>query len=518
VLATFQGAPAGTITFTDSVQGPLPGCGSLGLDSQAAAACTVTFSAPGAHLVTASYSGVAGAIMPSTCSRPHTVLSGQELLRFAGVASQTGNNGTRWRSELVLASPGEPTHVMVSLTPRGATSAVASLTLDLNADEVRRLPDLYEELAAEDGAGLLAIISHGADGQARPARAWVRTYNQAAGATFGQDVPGVGSLQATPAEEARLFPVHTPDSLSSGTRSNLLLQNFAASPLTVAVTSGTLTRTITIPPGVYVQQDNVGAWLGLPVGVAVITVTANGPWAGTVSSVDASSGDPTTVRGLASAAQAEALFPGVASRVGRNGTAWRSEVTLHNPTASSQTAVLEILDRGTTTVVGNRSYPLAPGETLQIADLYQALGAGTGAGMLRVTGGVLAWVRTYNQSESSSFGQDVPAVAAADAVPAGAVRLFPVAAPADEATGFRSNLLLVNHESTVLPITVTATGHARTVFILAGAYEQLNSVGSWLGLEPGWCVVSVKANGRWSGVVSTIDPVSGDPTTVLGLP
>jgi hypothetical protein len=54
--------------------------------------------------------------------------------------------------------------------------------------------------------------------------------------------------------------------------------------------------------------------------------------------------------------------------------------------------------------------------------------------------------------------------------------------------------------------------------VLAGAYVQLSNVGQWLGLAPGTAVLEVTADGRWSGSVSTVDPVTGDPTTVRGAP
>ncbi|MCU0294279.1 MAG: hypothetical protein MUF10_20220 [Thermoanaerobaculaceae bacterium] len=57
---------------------------------------------------------------------------------------------------------------------------------------------------------------------------------------------------------------------------------------------------------------------------------------------------------------------------------------------------------------------------------------------------------------------------------------------------------------------------AITCTVPAGAYAQLNDVGTWLGVPPGWTTIAVKADGRWSGTVSTIDPFTGDPTTVVG--
>ena len=51
----------------------------------------------------------------------------------------------------------------------------------------------------------------------------------------------------------------------------------------------------------------------------------------------------------------------------------------------------------------------------------------------------------------------------------------------------------------------------------AGADVQISNVGAWLGVPAGYATVTVRANGRWAGTVSTIDPFTGDPTTGIGI-
>ena len=211
------------------------------------------------------------------------------------------------------------------------------------------------------------------------------------------------------------------------------------------------------------------------------------------------------------------LFAGVASAPGANNTQWRSEVVLTNIRDAAADVTLEIIPRGEADVVGSHALTLAPGETRHIPDLYAAMSIPSGAGTLRVTGDVLAWVRTFNQAASGTFGTDVPPVTTDTAFSPGAQVVFPINTPADVNTEFRSNLLLLNLESTSVTFTLSSGTVSRSYDVPAGVFAQISGLGAWLGLSPGTSMLTVTANGRWSGIVTTIDPVLGDPTTVRGL-
>jgi hypothetical protein len=348
--------------------------------------------------------------------------------------------------------------------------------------------------------------------------AWVRTFNQGTPGTFGQDVPPVTLDDAFPAATDVLFPVTTPADPAREFRSNLLVVNLETAPVTFTLSAGGKVSTFTIGAGVYHQIDKVGTFMGLPAGLAALAVRATGRWSGTVSAVDPGSGDPTTMRGLLPTARDVVLFPGVASNPGSNQTQWRSEGLVTNRSTTTRPVLLELLPKDGSTVAASTSLALTGGEIRRIPDLYAALHASQGSGMLRVTGDVLTWVRTYNQGAAATFGQDVPPVLPAGGTAAGVEVLFPISRPADKSTHVRSNLLLVNHETFKVTCTVAAGAKSRTTDVPAGAYAQINDVGAWLGVPAGWATIAVKANGRWSGTVSTIDPYTGDPTTVTGIP
>lgn len=210
-----------------------------------------------------------------------------------------------------------------------------------------------------------------------------------------------------------------------------------------------------------------------------------------------------------------ALFPGVANLAGQNNTAWRSEVFLHNASDTTQTVLLEIMPRDGDSVVASKSYTLSAAQDLRLADLYTALQAPSGAGTLRVTGDVITWVRTYNQGAQGTFGQNVPG-AAESGFEVDETASFPIHTPANLQTEFRSNLILLSLDTFAQTVHVKVGGRERTLELQPGVYTQLGNVGSWVGASAGDATVEVVSNGRWAGYVSSVDPVTGDPTTVMG--
>jgi Leucine-rich repeat (LRR) protein len=428
---------------------------------------------------------------------------------YPGVARANGANATVWRSEGVFCNAGKgEANVLLEVAPRGGQAVAARRAVSLGAGEVRHIADVYSELGLENGAGTLRVRGG--------ALAWLRTYNLGSTGTFGEDVVAAQDATYAAGEEV-LFPVQTPADPAREFRSNLLLQNLEARDITMSLAASGLSKSVTVPAGAYIQIDKVGLWLGLPAGASVLHATADGSWSGTVSTVDPFTGDPATAHGERPTARTEALYPGIASAGGNNNTVWRSQGTFYNATAAPVELALAIIPRGASSPTASKALTLQPGEVRQLDDLYLALGAGSGAGALRVTGNALAWLRTYNQGSAGSFGQDV-VEATANAFAPGDEVAFAVERPVDLASGFRSNLLLQNLESRQTVVTLRSGSHACVVNLGAGVYAQLNNVGQVLGVPVGSAVVTVTGDGAWSGSVSTVDPATGDPTTVRGLP
>lgn len=209
-------------------------------------------------------------------------------------------------------------------------------------------------------------------------------------------------------------------------------------------------------------------------------------------------------------------LPGVASAPGSNQTVWRSSATLYNPLTAPVPVKLEIVPRDSATVAASKQITMAAGELKTIPNLYQELSAPSGAGNLRVTGDALVWVRTFNQGEEGTFGQDL--VGSGEVVFQANERvLFPIATATNLLTQFRSNLLILNLESTPIDVTMQSGNASKVISLPGRTYRQLDQVGKQqLGLPAGTSMLTVHATGTWVGYVSTVDPVTGDPTTVRG--
>ncbi len=428
---------------------------------------------------------------------------------YSGVASAGGANNTAWRSEVVLANPGAAAvDLLLEIVPRDQQNVVSSTPLTLVAGETRHLPDLYAAMGAPSGAGTLRLTGD--------ALAWVRTFNQAAQGTFGTDVPGVVTDGGFKAGLPVLFPINTPADSGKEFRSNLLVTNLESTKATFTVSAGTSVKTFDLEAGTFTQINGIGGWLGAAQGASVLSVVSTGRWSGLVTTIDPALGDPTSARGLATGTRDTRLFAGVASATGMNNTVWRSEAVLYNAGLSRQSVKLEIVPRGESAVAASTTLSLGPFELKSLPDVYAAVGAGSGAGVLRVTGDVLTWVRTFNQGAGATFGTDVPEVAPGVGYGVGASVAFPISSTADITTGFRSNFLVLNHESREITLTFSAGTVSGTLKVPASAFIQQSDLGAYLGLPPGQQMVKVSGTGRWSAIVTAIDPFLGDPTTVLG--
>jgi hypothetical protein len=429
------------------------------------------------------------------------------VVLYPGLARVAGANGTAWRSDGVFHNPeASPQTIQLELLPRGSATVATSASLTLAVGETRQIDNLYGFLQASDGAGMLRVTGE--------AIAWIRTYNAGTTGSFGQDLAGVEPGGGYGPDEVVVFPFSTAPDVKTAFRSNMLLVNLEAAPITASLVAGGVVKTTAVPAGAYVQIDNLGAFLKTPAGFGTVRVTATGRWFAVVSTVDPVTGDPTTVRGLGVGETDVKLFAGVASLAGVNQTAWRSEAVLYNPADDPATATLELVPRGSTAVAASTTVTLAAGETRRLADVYQSLGAASGAGALRVSGGVLAWVRTFNQGAQGTFGQDLPPIDTAGAVGASVPVALPFRSAASIQTDFRSNLVVQNLESFDITLSLRAGSIETTQPVKALTYAQIDNLGAFLATPTGAGTVWVQADGRWAGTVSTIDPVTGDPTTL----
>ncbi len=220
------------------------------------------------------------------------------------------------------------------------------------------------------------------------------------------------------------------------------------------------------------------------------------------------------------------LVPGLAHLAGVGGSVWRSDLAVVNPAATDAELVLTFTDHDTgATTTARRT--LAAGATEEWVDVVAgALGVGGAVkGLLAIGSSAPLAIscRTYNQETATrTYGQQLPALTAADALPAGAEGVVP---HLKRTARFRTNLGVVNLGSGEATVEVRLydsagreAGTAGTLTLAAGTWRQQNDLLGWLGAgdrEIAYARVTASPDeARVWAYASLVDNSTGDPTTV----
>lgn len=220
------------------------------------------------------------------------------------------------------------------------------------------------------------------------------------------------------------------------------------------------------------------------------------------------------------------IIPASGTGPGFNGSQWQTELTLHNTSASTITATLTFHD--TTGASGTATVEVAPRATVAIADVVASrFGRSAATGAIEVTFDsafaqkLTVSSRNFNKSPNGEFGQDVPAVDAANVPDTGSIMIL--SGPSSTADArFNFGLYAVS-ASTVQWQLVRADGTIAATTELgyaAGAQVQYNSgVLSLLNVDArdNDTVQAKVTNGRALAYGSILNNASGDPTYVPGV-
>lgn len=144
-----------------------------------------------------------------------------------------------------------------------------------------------------------------------------------------------------------------------------------------------------------------------------------------------------------------AYIPAAAHVSGALDTNWRTDVELHNPGTTQARVEVAMLVRGQANATPQtRTFVVAAGTSVRLNDILQSSFAFDGAAALRITnleGDVIATSRTYNLTDSGSYGQFAGSVHGSQAFVTGErALLMQLTHDASTATGFRSNVGMVN--------------------------------------------------------------------------
>lgn len=262
------------------------------------------------------------------------------------------------------------------------------------------------------------------------------------------------------------------------------------------------------------------------------TYTAAGAftWRVTVTADQASCTRSDTIVVTANPAPtADWIIPGVAHTPGVAGTLWRTDLAAVN--RGEAVATVTLVYTPATGAVLSTTALLAPDGAVEWHNILESLlGVGPGAstsGTLAMTSSepLVVTARTFNQSQAGTFGQYLPALAAADAL---ATSQIGVLAQLKRNLSFRTNIGAVNLGDTAAEVVVrlydehgAPLGSPRTIAVAAGRWAQVNDVFRVVGApDRDTAYATVEASGAedliWA-YASVVDNLSGDPTTIPAL-
>jgi hypothetical protein len=447
----------------------------------------------------------------------------------AGIAEISGAAGTNWKSSLAVCNRSGAAADFTMTYRRGDGESEIALSLpDGNVVEFDNVAaDLF---GVPDSSGAVELTSD------LPLVITARTFNDVAGGTFGQFLPGVEPAEAITGGQVGVLSQLRSD---GDFRTNIGFISFAADSELVRIRlfdgAGTQIGTElseSVPGGGWSQvnrvfrEANAGNCGGCYALVDLVGGVGGPLWA-YASVVDNSSGDPTTIpmeiRATArQKANGEYLVAGIAQTSGAAGTNWKSNVAALNVSGSAAHATLEYRHDGGVVPV---AFELADGELIEWENLAELLGAPDSAGAAAISSDVplVVTARTFNDVPGGTFGQFLPGLGA-DAALGPTV---PGVLSQIKRTGeFRTNIGFTNYGDSPCDARIRlfgADGERQGSDVLVenippGGWKQQNRVFQAAGVSScpiGYATIDVLTAGCevWA-YASVVDNGSGDPTTI----
>jgi len=223
------------------------------------------------------------------------------------------------------------------------------------------------------------------------------------------------------------------------------------------------------------------------------------------------------------------LIPAVAHVAGAEGTNWRSDVAGINPTGTAAGMTARLMD---VEEPDPSSAFVAPGCTLDWRDVVESVflrdadDRVSGAVELRSQAPLLVAARTYNKTETGTFGQYLPGLTPEDGIAPGEVGIL---AQLKAGSDYRTNVGLITLDDAACTATVrlfsstgSALGSPVVRSVEGGRWSQVNDIftaAGTSGRELAYATVEVQGAGcRMWAYASVVDNRTGDPTTIPVVP
>jgi PKD repeat protein len=440
-------ATGANVTFTDrSVGNPAQWSWNFGDGTSSNQRNPVhAFAAPGMYNITLTASNASSSSIATKLIQVGPVSATSYRTLVSAVAQTAGIGNTLWRTELsVLNAGAQPANITFIFIPSaGGTVVTRSLFLGSRQSKTyaNALVDLF---GIPSGAGALTIEAN-AD-----LRVTSRTFTTGATGTYGQAVPDV--FPETLERTSYITGIAANDAF----RTNIGFVNRDAAPVNATLTllnklGNTVgTKSVTIAANSY-QQASLNSYFPAVDGGAyeVLTMRIVAASQNAISAfgsvVDNRTQDPVYIQAAVPSGGNSLTIPGVGRTPGANGTFWRSDVTIFNPSSTTAALTLTFNNFVQTVFIGGN-------DTEVLADVLSRFGRTSGSGTLKVewtsTTGPVVTSRTYTSVEGGgSYGQSVEPVAAFGN------RMYVPGLRHDN--GYRTNIGFVNGGSESETITVT---------------------------------------------------------------
>lgn len=476
---------------------------------------------------------VAGGVPPPPVRLADYAAAAGHLRLVAAAAHTAGLEGTAWVTDLEIHNPGRTSAFgFLFLLKTGEDSSDAEgRPFNVGAGASLRLTDVVRRTFGESRATGGVLV--GSDAELIVTS---RTYNDHASGTFGQYVEGYAHTEALQAGATATLIQLTEN---AAFRTNLGIVNAGATGFDADVdffrSNGQRlgSRQYQVGPFMHLQDVKVLARVtsgDVDDGYAVVTTSTPGARYFVYASVnDNRTGDPMQVVPATVSSGAAVYLPGAARVGGFGGTAWRTDLEVHNPGSSQARFTLELLARGEENAApAQRVLNLAGGLPVRYVNVLPAVPGTDGAATPRLTptqGRLAATQRTHNNQPAGTPGQPAAGLPEDAAAAWGqTARTVQPPEPSSDTTGPRTNLGLAN--ATGAPTVVTAQPHradgvklgVRTYELPAYGHEQEDRAPRKVTAEAvgaGHAVLTTATPaGRFFAHASVVDNRSGDPVTV----
>lgn len=399
-------------------EGPAKGFVSLDVDAVANGAPFVFDSAPVEPPPPPEFSsGIGGADIAQEWGIVRASL--HQRLVIPALARLRGGYGSFWKTDLVLQNPdSEPLAIQLRFSD-SSTRQSSERTLELAPLEMRFVPDALDTLfGLEQGGGALFLTPQ----PGRHVLATSRTYNDTDSGTYGM---GIGANDLHAASSARFFLTFAGAFQGENHRTNLLITDAGSRGTRVGlIASGATGPTgredveFEAPAGGQIQINDLASWLSLGGQKAALRFhTQRGQSIASLVSIDNRTNDPTLFSPDVAAGVAR-LIPIIGHLDGAQGSRFRTDLFLFNPSDQVRSVVLQTRPLDRSAPIAQQSITLLPRESKVIPDVYKTLFDRTGTGRLLFQStnqfegnGIRVSARIYSEREDGgTYGFVMPAL------------------------------------------------------------------------------------------------------------